>query len=227
MTWSLVDRRAERKAASHRALADAALRLARENGLDGFTIDDVARAAGTSRRTFFNHFTSKEEAVVEIARAQIGRVLGLVDEVDDLGDGTVLVDRAIRALLDPSTVEVLRSLIDLSASFPTLVPALQAVQAEAIDRFAETASGYLAHTAPVFSYAFPGAVVTVVGAVYTRRLRVLELPDEDGRLPAGGPALSLADLVAQLLSLLPAASVAGSHGSACAASPPPSRRRGT
>lgn len=222
MTWSLVDRRAERKAASHRALADAALRLARENGLDGFTIDDVARAAGTSRRTFFNHFTSKEEAVVEIARAQIGRVLGLVDEVDDLGDGTVLVDRAIRALLDPSTVEVLRSLIDLSASFPTLVPALQTVQAEAIDRFAETASGYLAHTAPVFSYAFPGAVVTVVGAVYTRRLRVLELelPDEDGRLPAGGPVLSLAELVAQLLSLLPAAGPG-------AASPPASRRRGT
>jgi AcrR family transcriptional regulator len=204
MTCPLIDRRTERKAASHAALADAALSLARERGLDGFTIDDVARLAGTSRRTFFNHFTSKEEAVVEVARAQIGRVLRLVDGFDDIGDGAVLVDRGIRALLDPSTVEVLRVLIGLSARFPTLVPALQAVQAEAVDRFAETAARYLAHAAPVLSYAFPGAVVTVVGAVYTGRLRVREI-DGPGEAPAGGPALSLAELVAQLLSLFPAA----------------------
>jgi len=202
MTCPLVDHRAQRKAARHLALADAALRLARERGLDGFTIDDVASAAGTSRRTFFNHFTSKEEAVVEIARAQIGRVLDVVGSADDVGDGESIVDQAIRALLDPVTVEEVRALIGLAEAFPVLVPHLQAVQAEGIERLSDLAIDYLADTAPVYAYAFPGAVVTAVGAVYTGRLHLFEVdgPSEAGD---GPPALGIAEFIDQLLSLLP------------------------
>ena len=170
--------------------------------MDGFTVDEVARAAGTSRRTFFNHFASKEEAVVEVARVQIGRVLGLVEEADDLGDGTAIVDRAIRDLLDPVTVGVLRDLVALSARSGALVHALQGVQAEAIDRFAQVASGYLEDASAVHAYAFPGAVVTTVGAVYTGRLRVREI-DGDGVAENRAPALARSEVVAQLLALLP------------------------
>lgn len=53
-----------KRAATHAGMARAALRLASERGLDGFTIDDVVTEAGYSRRTFANHFTSKEDAVV-------------------------------------------------------------------------------------------------------------------------------------------------------------------
>lgn len=41
-----------------------ALRLSDEHGLDGFTMDDLAGAAGVSRRTLFNYFPGKLDAVL-------------------------------------------------------------------------------------------------------------------------------------------------------------------
>lgn len=47
-----------------RAIRQSAVRLAVDRGYDGFTMDDLAEAAGVSRRTVFNYVTSKEEAVL-------------------------------------------------------------------------------------------------------------------------------------------------------------------
>jgi AcrR family transcriptional regulator len=56
---------AERKRRLVRAgLAEAALGVLGERGFDGVTIDDLAQAAGISRRTFFRYFPSKEEVVI-------------------------------------------------------------------------------------------------------------------------------------------------------------------
>ncbi|KOV82883.1 TetR/AcrR family transcriptional regulator [Nocardia sp. NRRL S-836] len=56
--------RERKKAATREALGDAARSLCVEHGLDGVTVEQIARAAGVSLRTFFNYFSSKEEAVV-------------------------------------------------------------------------------------------------------------------------------------------------------------------
>ncbi|MEU4804256.1 TetR family transcriptional regulator [Actinosynnema sp. NPDC023587] len=56
--------RERKKPVTRTALADAALRLCVDHGVDGVTVEQVAREAGVSLRTFFNYFSSKEEAVV-------------------------------------------------------------------------------------------------------------------------------------------------------------------
>ncbi|WP_340539778.1 TetR/AcrR family transcriptional regulator [Nocardioides sp. GXZ039] len=50
--------------ATSRRINRCALRLADEHGLDGFTMEDLAEAAGVSRRTLFNYFPGKVDAVL-------------------------------------------------------------------------------------------------------------------------------------------------------------------
>lgn len=56
--------RERKKAATRRALHDAAVRLAMEHGADRVTVEAIADEAGVSRRTFSNYFGSKEEALM-------------------------------------------------------------------------------------------------------------------------------------------------------------------
>jgi AcrR family transcriptional regulator len=70
--------RERKKQRTRDELAAAAFAMAVERGLNGFTIDEVAAAADVSPRTFFNYFTSKEEAVVahrDEAHAQFAAAL--------------------------------------------------------------------------------------------------------------------------------------------------------
>ena len=55
---------AERKRRAVRGeLSEVALRLLTDRAFDTLTIDQIAAAAGVSRRTFFRYFTSKEDVV--------------------------------------------------------------------------------------------------------------------------------------------------------------------
>lgn len=55
--------RERKKRAARRALAEAALRIALERGVDQLRVEDIANEVGVSPRTFNNYFSSKEEAV--------------------------------------------------------------------------------------------------------------------------------------------------------------------
>jgi AcrR family transcriptional regulator len=59
--------RARKKLSTRRELARAALRLAVERGPANVRREDIAAAADVSLRTFSNHFSSKEEAIVSPA----------------------------------------------------------------------------------------------------------------------------------------------------------------
>ena len=64
MPQSATSTRERRKADTARGLAEAARGLTIEHGLNGFTIEELCERVGVSRRTFFNYFASKENAVI-------------------------------------------------------------------------------------------------------------------------------------------------------------------
>ncbi|WP_193070769.1 TetR/AcrR family transcriptional regulator [Brevibacterium sp. FME37] len=56
--------RERKKRKRGQALRQAALELALENGYSNVTVEDICERCGVSRRTFFNYFSSKEEALL-------------------------------------------------------------------------------------------------------------------------------------------------------------------
>jgi AcrR family transcriptional regulator len=59
-------RRELRRLETARLMREAARRMTAEHGLAGFTVEQLCDEVGVSRRTFFNYFASKENAVIGI-----------------------------------------------------------------------------------------------------------------------------------------------------------------
>jgi len=105
----------ERTRALRRRLVVEARRATIEHGLHGFTIEQLCETVGVSRRTFFNHFASKDDAVLGIEQGATEEMLGayasgalVPDDLDPLGSVVALaieqvhvagVDRADEALV--------------------------------------------------------------------------------------------------------------------------------
>ncbi len=115
-----------KRRATARALAQAAFDLARDHGVDGFTIDEVAARAGYSRRTFANHYAGKEEAIVAVASERVRHALDAAPDED-----LPMVDwlqSVARQQLSDGLLMVLRDLRDLAERHPPLRPHLLEVQ---------------------------------------------------------------------------------------------------
>jgi AcrR family transcriptional regulator len=111
-----------KKEATAYALAEAAFELALERGLDGFVIDDVARRAGYSRRTFANYFSCKEEAVASVLL--IGASSAPVFIADFSEDASLLdvLEALMRRQLSAGMLETVHRLVDLCQESPALEP---------------------------------------------------------------------------------------------------------
>ncbi|RPK32581.1 HTH-type transcriptional regulator RutR [Streptomyces sp. ADI91-18] len=86
-------RRERKKAATRKALADAALRLFIEHGYDAVTLHDVAEAADVSTTTLLKYFPSKEALVFD---EEADQEAALVSAVRDRAPGTT-IPQALRA----------------------------------------------------------------------------------------------------------------------------------
>ena len=78
MTETLVERR-------RRLLRDEigmiAVELFASRGFDAVTVDDIAEAAGTSPRTVFRYFASKDEIVLYLARRLDARLIAVASSL--------------------------------------------------------------------------------------------------------------------------------------------------
>ncbi|MGB9279600.1 MAG: TetR family transcriptional regulator [Pseudonocardiaceae bacterium] len=96
MGEQIVGRRERKKRATRAALSAAALRLSIERGIDNVTVEQIADEADVSLRTFFNYFSSKEEAIVagDVATAE-----SLVDAFRGRPHGEPVLDALRHAVL--------------------------------------------------------------------------------------------------------------------------------
>jgi AcrR family transcriptional regulator len=66
--------RQRKKDQTRRALSDAALALFVDQGYDATTVEQIAAAAGVSRRTFFRYFGSKEAVIFPEREARLAQL---------------------------------------------------------------------------------------------------------------------------------------------------------
>ena len=96
--------RERKRRETRRRIADAGICLFIERGYDATTLDDIAAAAGISRRTFFHYFKSKDDILISLQSGMGEMIAQAVREapegkapLDAIRDAVVQVCGAIPA----------------------------------------------------------------------------------------------------------------------------------
>jgi mycofactocin system transcriptional regulator len=137
-----VARRGRPRGTSPRELELVALRLFTERGFDATTVEDIATAAGVSRRTFFRYFETKTDVLWPAFDREVA---ALRRAFDTMPADTSLLDAIRRAVVavnqyTAEDVPELRERMQLISS----VPALQASAAVHYDAWEREVIGYAA-----------------------------------------------------------------------------------
>lgn len=116
-----VGRRERKKAATRKAIADAALRLFLERGYEQVGIRDIAEEADVSTTTVFKHFAGKEALVFDEEEDVEAALLAAVRE-RPAGQSipAALREHALRGRFETTGLPEFRRFLDLIESTPTL-----------------------------------------------------------------------------------------------------------
>jgi AcrR family transcriptional regulator len=158
--------RERKKLDTRRALSDAALTLAFENGLENVTREAIADRAGVSVRTFSNYFTGKYDA---IAYRQIERVHRSLEALRRRPGGEPLWTAIAAAVLEPLEADGLGQTAPTAANLAEVRKVLLAPEARlSISKsvFADWVAAIAARTGTDAERdMYPRLVVGVIGAV--------------------------------------------------------------
>lgn len=105
MVVDQVGRRERKKLATHRLLRLAALRLGAERGSQRITVEDIAEAADVSIRTFYDHFASKEDAMVGFDASRVDQLREALAARPPGEQPLVALRAVLRDLLEESSEE--------------------------------------------------------------------------------------------------------------------------
>jgi len=113
-----VGSRERKKHATREAMIDAASRLFAERGVEGTTMDDIARAAGISRTTVFNYFGYKELILCEIGARYVAEIAGTTSPGSRRSARRFLLDSVAALATSTARRPVLLSAIARELSHP-------------------------------------------------------------------------------------------------------------
>ncbi len=144
--------RERKRAQTRRRLEEAAIGLALRDGLDKVTIDAISERADVSRRTFFNYFDSKDDAILGVSPPDVSpetltRHLARYD-------GSDLVESIIGliiAVLGPSIDEpaLHESRLEVIRQHPQLLERMLARMARVTEQLTAAASTLIARNGEV------------------------------------------------------------------------------
>lgn len=124
------------------AIWDAAIELFTHKGFDETTVDDIAHAAGTSRRSFFRYFESKSDLM---AQPIVNYVTSLTDTIQTCPPTDSLAEvfryTVLQVALHSAAQPRARQIMEIAAKFPAAreaqIARLAEVQEYIADAFAQ------------------------------------------------------------------------------------------
>jgi AcrR family transcriptional regulator len=181
-----------------------AQRLFLQTGFDGTSVDDIARAAGIGRRTFFRYFATKADVLFLEAPEELRRFRVALDDADPDLPGRAVIARAVLDALRYPPEEEEWAL--QRAQVVRQVPALLAhVYVVVLTQWQQTARDHALSRHPdreefarATGHAVPAAIVaahdqwlahpgTPLAAALAEMLDLM-LPPDPGPLPGHDPA---------------------------------------
>lgn len=177
----IVGRRERKKQATRVALGEAALRLSLRHGVENVTVEQIADEADIALRTFFNYFSSKEEAVMATLSAAAQELIAQFRA----RPRTETVLRAFREAVltvmsqsDVTSRDFIRA-FQLIRSTPTLVPQQLAVLAAQEKALAEAIAEHTGQPAEdVYPRLCAAAALTALRVVLDTWLQRTAGPDQ-------------------------------------------------
>ena len=130
------DRRARRHAATRREILDAAWRLARERGLTGWSLREVAEAVDMRAPSLYVYFDGKDAIYDAMFADGYRALLEQVDTIDVDGTPTEVMRRVARSFFDFFVTDPARHQLLFLRIIPGFVPseASYALATETLDR---------------------------------------------------------------------------------------------
>jgi TetR/AcrR family transcriptional regulator, regulator of mycofactocin system len=149
-----------RRRRTQRALQDAAIALVGRRGLADVTVDDIAAAAGVSRRTFFNHFPTKAAALFDPDPSDAERLARLLSAASGSAEPWRALQSALVSFVagHENVIAVRRRLIDASPELAQYHRTAHAHVEVAIDQWAHAQPGLDDFLATLYAHT-AGAIV--------------------------------------------------------------------